>query len=118
MDLEGSIVNGDCYWMIAKKEKTEDLLWLASAVANSKFIEEFYDHRFNNKLYSGRRRFMTQYVEQFPLPDPETTLSRKIVRMTKEIYTSVDERPTSDIEARLNALIWQSFGLSIEEVIR
>ncbi|MBC7872082.1 MAG: N-6 DNA methylase [Chitinophagaceae bacterium] len=120
MDLEGSVVNGDCYWMTTEKgnPEEEELLWLAAAVANSKFIETFYDHRFNNKLYAGRRRFMTQYVEQFPLPDPETTLTRKIVKMTKEIYANVNERPTADIEARLDALIWQAFGLSVEEVTR
>jgi adenine-specific DNA-methyltransferase len=115
MDLEGSVVNGDCYWITADKENKEDLLWLAAAVANSKFIEAFYDHRFNNKLYAGRRRFMKQYVEEFPLPDPQTGFSREIVRMTKEIYASVDERPTVDIESKLNAMIWQTFGLGVKE---
>ena len=118
MDLEGSVVNGDCYWMITEKENLKDLLWLAAAVANSKFIETFYDHRFNNKLYAGRRRFMTQYVEQFPLPNPETTLSREIIQMTKEIYANLNEHPTADMEARLNTLIWKAFGLSVEEVTR
>lgn len=118
IDLEGSVVNGDCYWMTAEKGNSEDLLWLAAAVANSKFIEAFYDHRFNNKLYAGRRRFMTQYVEQFPLPDPETTLSRKIVKMTKEIYANLYARPTDDTEAELDYLIWQAFGLSVKEVTR
>lgn len=117
VDLEGSVVNGDCYWMIAETGKT-DLLWLAAAVANSKFIEAFYDHRFNNKLYAGRRRFMTQYVEQFPLPDPESRLSCKIVELTKEIYASIDTQPTLDREARLDAMIWQAFGLGVEEINR
>lgn len=118
MDLEGSVVNGDCYWMTTEKENSKDLLWLAAAVANSKFIEAFYDHRFNNKLYAGRRRFMTQYVEQFPLPNPETTLSCKIIKMTKEIYANLNECPTTDMESRLDALIWKAFGLSVEEVTR
>lgn len=117
IDLEGSVVNGDCYWMTAEQGK-EELLWLAAAVANSKFIEAYYDHRFNNKLYAGRRRFMTQYVEQFPLPDPETRLSRKIVKMTKEIYASASDHLTADTEAKLDAMIWQAFGLSVEEVTR
>ena len=60
IDTTGGIVNGDCYWLAAEKAEDTDLLWLACAVANSAFIEEFYDHRFNNKLYSGRRRFITQ----------------------------------------------------------
>ena len=70
LDLNGSVVNGDCYWLTVDDTSESDLLWLAVAVGNSSFISEFYDLRFQNKLYAGRRRFMTQYVEQFPLPNP------------------------------------------------
>jgi hypothetical protein len=59
IDLTGAVVNGDCYWMIPTRSEDSDLLWLALAVGNSRFIEAFYDHKFNNKLYAGRRRFMT-----------------------------------------------------------
>lgn len=137
LDLSGSIVNGDCYWITAEKtpfekkdtskqfsqddenikkdgnfqEPEAELLWLAAAVANSKFIEAFYDHRFNNKLYAGRRRFMTQYVEQFPLPDPETALARRIIQLTREIYADLDQCSTAEREAQLDALIWKVFGL-------
>ena len=62
LDFEGSVVNGDCYWLTPESQGSDDRLWLAAAVANSTFIESFYDHRFNNKLYAGRRRFITQYV--------------------------------------------------------
>ncbi|WP_300619284.1 N-6 DNA methylase, partial [Dokdonella sp.] len=86
IDLSGSVVNGDCYWLAASREEDADLLWLAAAVANSTFAEAFYDHRFNNKLYAGRRRFITQYVEQFPLPDPTLPLSRDIITRAKAIY--------------------------------
>src|SRR5690606_16539090 len=80
LDLTGAVVNGDCYWMkIDRESMSEDLLCLALAVGNSSFIEEFYDHSFNNKLYSGRRRFMSQYVEKFPIPDPESAVSQQIV---------------------------------------
>ena len=41
---------------------------LILAVANSSFAVEFYDAVCGNRLYSGRRRFITQYVKRFPLP--------------------------------------------------
>ena len=72
IDLSGAVVNGDCYWLTPERPTELDLLWLAAAVGNSSFIRRFYDYRFQNKLYAGRRRFMTQYVEQFPLPNPST----------------------------------------------
>jgi adenine-specific DNA-methyltransferase len=120
MDLGGSVVNGDCYWIAPTAKGDLDHLWLAMAVGNSAFIEEFYDHKFNNKLYAGRRRFMTQYVEQFPLPDPATPLSREIIRKTKSIYEALSvltEEPHNLI-AEVNELIWTSFGFNRKEISR
>lgn len=118
IDLDGTIVNGDCYWLTVEKEGSEDLLWLAAAVANSTFIEVFYDHRFNNKLYSGRRKSITQYVELFPLPDPSAKLSREIIAGAKLLYEQ-DGSPASPLlDAKLDELVWKSFGLRGEEVRR
>lgn len=116
IDLEGTIVNGDCYWLTAEKQGEEDLLWLAAAVANSSFIEAFYDHRFNNKLYAGRRRFITQYVEQFPLPDPTSMLAQTIIATAKAIYEAIGTQSTDVEEKSLDILIWQAFGLDVEEI--
>jgi SAM-dependent methyltransferase len=110
MDLSEGVVNGDCYWLSADEEKT-DLLWLALAVANSKFIEEFYDHSFNNKLYSGRRRFITQYVEKFPLPDPSTKIAKNIIEITKSIYQQPLESDFLVAEEKMNKLVYSAFGL-------
>ena len=53
----GEVVNGDCYWFDFKDNITEEVILLILAIANSTFIEKYYDLKFNNKLYSGRRRF-------------------------------------------------------------
>ncbi len=112
IDLDGTVVNGDCYWLVAKHRDQESLLWLAAAVANSTFAEAFYDHRFNNKLYSGRRRFITQYVEEFPLPDPTTNLSQDIIALAQSIFaeleTATEARP---LVQQLDEMIWDAFGL-------
>lgn len=118
IDLEGSVVNGDCYWLVGEKAERPELIWLALAVGNSSFIEAFYDHKFHNKLYSGRRRFMTQYVEQFPLPDPSTAIAKKIIRAARDIYDLVPSSKAADSERSLDQLVWQAFGLPVEEVTR
>jgi len=118
LDLEGSIVNGDCYWLVSEQSEDTELLWLAAAVANSTFIEVFYDHSFNNKLYAGRRRFITQYVERFPLPDPVLPGTRAIVAMAKQIYETVDINNDDDLLAELNALVWKAFGVLEKEIVR
>lgn len=110
LDLEGHIVNGDCYWLSFEEASTQTA-WLALAVANSTFIEDFYDRSFHNKLYSGRRRFITQYVELFPLPDPESEISVQIARYAEEMYQLPTTADLSDRQVELDALVYQAFGL-------
>ena len=117
IDLDGSVVNGDCYWMVSDDPTKTELLWLAASVGNSTFVEQFYDYRFHNKLYAGRRRFMTQYVENFPLPDPFTPIGKEIILRSKSLYESMPSPDDAVLHDELNALVWESFGLS-EEVSR
>jgi hypothetical protein len=116
IDEQGTVVNGDCYWMVANNSEDTDLLWLASAVANSTFIESFYDRNFNNKLYAGRRRYITQYVEQFPLPDPESELARKITANAKAIYATIGSPEAEKLQVHTDALVWDAFGLGQKEI--
>jgi adenine-specific DNA-methyltransferase len=118
IDLEGAVVNGDCYWITCEDTSNIDLLWLALAVGNSSFIEAFYDHCFNNKLYAGRRRFMTQYVEKFPLPDPGSPIGQKIIHNTKRLFDCIPSVEAEELEKELNQLVWLSFGLTLEESSR
>lgn len=115
IDQNGTIVNGDCYWLVCDDATEEELLWLALSVGNSTFIEAFYDHRFNNKLYAGRRRFITQYVEKFPLPDPETSVAKAIVETAKRIYAGAGTAEADALAVTLDGLVWEAFGLSVEE---
>jgi len=108
IDLEDTIVNGDCYWL-KPKQGMEDVLWLALAVANSTFIEQFYDKRFNNKLYAGRRRFITQYVDEFPLPDPYSNEGQELIRLARKMYSSVESSEAIKIEETLDGLVWSAF---------
>lgn len=116
MDLDGGVVNGECYWLKADDPSSGDLLWLALAVANSSFIKAFYDHSFNNKLYAGRRRFITQYVEQFPLPDPKLASTQKIIELTKEIYSIIPSAEADSLVVALDERVWNAFGLGPEKV--
>ena len=113
IDQEGAIVNGDCYWLICKDDAKSDLLWLAGAVGNSKFIEKFYDYQFHNKLYAGRRRFITQYVEKFPLPDPKSDLAESIIGKAKELYRCTPCANADQLQRELDAMVWNAFGFSL-----
>jgi len=110
LDDSGAIVQGDCYWITAHAGADPDWLFLILAVANSTFIAKFYDTAFHNQLYSGRRRFMTQYVKNFPLPPLRSQSTETIVRLTRQIVRRGVR--TEGTERRLNSLVWQAFGLA------
>lgn len=115
VDLEGNIVNGDCYWLTCDDPEDGELLWLAAAVANSRFIESYYDHCFNNKLYAGRRRFITQYVERFPLPDAALPDSQKLIALAKQLYEDAGSSNCDKLARELDNLVCRVFGVAVEE---
>ena len=107
-----NIVQGDCYWIILKDDVLPDWLYVILAVCNSTLAVKFYDTVFHNKLYSGRRRFMTQYVKQFPLPSIDNKWTIELIKETKKL---LKHGVTENKENRLNSLVWKSFGLDLIE---
>ena len=111
LDNSGAIVSGECYWLLLNESEDTDLTSLILGVANSKFIEKFYDISFPNKLYSGKRRFITQYVEKFPLPDAYSRHSKEIIAKVKTILSVSDKLEFEAIEEEINVLVEKAFGL-------
>ena len=109
LDESGAVVNGDCYWIDIKSELPEDVVYLALAVANSTFIEKFYDVMFNTKLYSGKRRYQTQYVEQFPIPRYDTNIAQEAISIVKKIIVGNTDG-VSNYKKQLDLLVTQMFN--------
>jgi adenine-specific DNA-methyltransferase len=107
-DRSGAIVNGDCYWVTLRPGFTLDWLLLLLAVANSSFVTKYYDIAFHNKLYAGRRRFMTQYVKKFPLPRLDGPVAQEILRLAGEQVAG--KIPDEVREREIDRLVWESFG--------
>jgi adenine-specific DNA-methyltransferase len=113
LDETGSVVDGNCYWFTAKER---DHLYLLLAIANSTFILKFYDMVCGNKLYAGRRRFITQYVERFPVPDPESATAQHIISKTKFLYDLPPfSEPAKAVISEVDSLVWDACS-SIEKV--
>lgn len=108
LDSTGAVVNGDCYWIDIDSSIDEDIVMLALSVANSKFIETYYDIKFNTKLYSGKRRYITQYVEQFPLPDPKRAESCELIDLVRQIVAK--GTMSNDDKMRMNKLVIEAFS--------
>ena len=87
-DESGKIVNGNCYWIVAEKTEEIDLLLLIQGVSNSLLMTKYHELMFNNKLYSGRRRYFSQYVEKYPLPDIKSKASKDIIAIVKKLNSN------------------------------
>ncbi len=121
VETEGWLVDGDCYWLTLRPQVCDDMLYLLLAVANSSVMVRFHDLAFNNKLYSGRRRYITQYVAQYPYPDPNSSVSRKIVELVKrgliEKGTIEEKTHHAHFHLQLNTLVAEAFGVNLDEAM-
>lgn len=117
LDTSGDIVNGDCYWLTVREGVPEDYLFLILAVANSGLSQRFHDAVFNNRLYAGRRRYITQYVGRYPLPDPQAAASIRAIELARRVSSGAEkaDRETMD---RIDALIEEAFGVASGETMR
>jgi adenine-specific DNA-methyltransferase len=110
-DEGGKIVNGNCYWIVAEQEQDIEKLLLIQGVANSKLMTKYHDLVFNNKLYSGRRRYFSQYVEKYPVPDFESSCSKEIISIVKKLNHSSDIEEISNLENTLEIKVAEAFGV-------
>jgi adenine-specific DNA-methyltransferase len=116
LDTSGALVNGDCYWMALDDEVPDELVYLLLAVGNSSFAMRWYDAVCGNRLYGSRRRFITQYVKSFPLPDLRHPAAGRIVALARELVACGDGRAA--LEAELDRLVWAAFGLPEGDPLR
>ena len=88
----------------------DDVVYLALAIANSRFIEKYYDVKFNTKLYSGKRRFMSQYVEQFPIPSYTTELAQEAIWIVKQIIAEKNNDVIPDYKEKVDCIVDKLFA--------
>lgn len=110
-DIGERIVNGNCYWIVATNETDVEKLLLIQGIANSKLMTKYHDLVFNNKLYSGRRRYLTQYVERYPLPDFHSPVAKEIISIVKKLNQSNDKALIAELEIELEVNVSKAFGV-------
>lgn len=122
LDLDGRLVDGDCYWITLLPGVPPDTIYLLLGVANSSLMSRFHDLAFNNKLYSARRRYITQYVAKYPYPSLVSLASQKLVSLVKQIVRDcrsvVGCSSTRRIDTQVDSLVEEAFGLRPGEAAR
>lgn len=118
LDSSGSLVNGDCYWLSCG-DRSEAEVALALAVANSTFAVQHYDLCCGNRLYAGRRRFITQYLQELPMPEASSAAIRDVVGMVRQLrqhFAAGERQAGAAVETSLDSAVFELFGL--KEVVR
>ena len=72
-------------------------------------MEKYYNIKFQNVLYSGRKRYLTQYVKNYLLPDINNLHSQKIIELVKLIRKSPSD--TKQLEQSINSEVQLAFNL-------
>ena len=108
-DNNGLFVDGNCYWITVKPNVDEKYLLLATAVANSDVMQKYHTIKFQNVLYSGRKRYITQYVKEYLLPDIENTYSKKIIALMQSILE--EGKYNKKFEEKINYYVQKCFEL-------
>ncbi len=114
LDRSGAVVNGDCYWMSLADIGDERIAYLLMGVANSTLGLHFYDAVCGNRLYAGRRRWITQYVTRLPIPDPGTAAARSLIALARDFADGVTAPDTDLLDERVAA----AFGLGAGDGLR
>ncbi|HEX7449028.1 MAG TPA: N-6 DNA methylase [Pirellulales bacterium] len=111
-DAKGSVVDGNCYWITTSDPADEELLLFILGVANSALISRYHDLAFQNKLYSQRRRHLTQYITEYPLPDRHAAPSRQLVKLVRRLVSeSLTGEGRQRLEAKIDVLVARAFGV-------
>lgn len=114
LDRCGCIVNGNCYWITTNDPDDEDLLLLILGVCNSSVMTQYHELAFQNKLYSQRRRYLTQYVQEYPLPDRNTQESKRLIAIVRALVVKdMPEKQQKSLEAEIDKLLAKAFGVPL-----
>ena len=74
-------------------------------------MTKYHDLVFNNKLYSGRRRYFAQYVEKYPLPDLSSSAVKEIISIVMKLNQPDDKLKIFELENLLEIKVAESYGV-------
>jgi hypothetical protein len=102
-----------------KHENTNESYEYLLSIANSKILWWFLKTT-GDTLRGDARRFKTNYLNPFPLPQEVTKEDEnRITEKVKEVISLKKEDPSADtsaLEAEIDRLVYDLYGLTEEEV--
>lgn len=112
LDKSGKIVNGNCYWIVATRPEEEEKLLLIQGIANTKLMTKYHDLMFSNKLYAGRRRYFSQYIQNYPLPNINAPEGQAIIQTVKQLNDTVNGKEIEALTKILENQVAKAFDVA------
>jgi hypothetical protein len=85
-------------------------------VLNSSVVEFFYN-QISSTIQQGYLRFIAMYMERIPIPDPTPDQRAAIEALVRKLLDAERQGPhVQTWERALNALVYQVYGLTEEEI--
>lgn len=97
--------------IVANRPEEEEKLLLIQGIANTKLMTKYHDLVFSNKLYAGRRRYFSQYIQNYPLPDINTVVSKNIIKLTKQLNATTTDVKLKKLTNALEVQVAKAFGV-------
>ena len=73
---------------------------------------KYHDLAFCNKLYAGRRRYLTQYVEKYPIPDLNKPECKEIINCVKKLLKpNISHLKIKNLKEKIEIEIENCFGI-------
>lgn len=79
----------------------------------------FFNKGISASFRGGYLRFFTQYLEINPIPKIGSENKKKLGSKVEQILTSKKDNPeadTTDLESKIDQLVYELYGLSEEEI--
>jgi len=84
-------------------------------ILNSDVFIAFYNG-ISSQIRGGYYRFIAQYMEQIPIPNAPQPLRDQIAAVARQCLATPDEAKRAPLEARLNQLVYQAYGLNDDDI--
>lgn len=118
VDLDGSIIPGKTTLVLCS-DRDDDLKFLL-ALINSKLVFNYIKIKYSSSSYCGGITFTKDMINHLPLPSNINNYKSLIVNLVEnilEIKADNIDNDISNIENRLNLLIYKLYNLTYEEVL-
>jgi len=82
-------------------------------------VTDFFYRNISSSYRGGYLRFIYQYLEQIPIPETDKAQAKFLCEKVNQILTAKKENPeadTSKLEAEIDRLVYELYGLSEEEI--